>query len=543
MIEPGAPVDRPTGAVFPLGYSSPNDKSWSAHRLGKRHFAMLAVILCLAASLRVYHLTAPSLWFDEVGSIERSTGHGEWGLDPKAQYYDHAPDPVSPAEALPLSAVIGGLDTNPPFYFVVLRAWWTVFGTGDASVRGFSVLASLLTIIVLFYTAQFFVSPAGSLWACLLMAVSPPQIHYAQEARPYAFALLLGLCACNALLRIHRDGIRWTRVLALASSCTALLLTHYFFIGGVAALMAFAAIELRERTRWITLGVLSASLVPMGLFLLWMLSRLHGVVQNMQWLNDDPHGLFIHTLIRAACLPVWYLLEPRDSAMAMGIPGGLLLIIPALLSRRRPTLLLATLWPCGVIAVVAAADLYFTRNALSYVRYTLAASPMVFLAVVALAEMSGRWLKHVLPALVIVAAALRIPSVYEDELWYKTEARKLAADIVRNIGPDDVLVVASNDKGGMYRATYEYPQIIHYAGPLPCAAATVEGPPDAATLEKIWQHKRVWVVECYFHGGARGMLGPSTVLKQFPVYLHIGGLYELQRAMPASQPGDGQAKP
>ena len=80
-------------------------------RLRVRTMAPLAVIVALAAALRLYKITAFALWFDEsvsVALISRSWAH----------MWSRVAD-----------------DIGPPLYFVVLKLWCTVFGQSLLSLR------------------------------------------------------------------------------------------------------------------------------------------------------------------------------------------------------------------------------------------------------------------------------------------------------------------------------------------------------------------------------------------------------------------------
>ena len=221
----------------------------------------------------------------------------------------------------------------------------------------------------------------------------------------------------------------------------------------------------------------------------------------------------------------------KRSASTSCVPAIALLIVPLFLYHRSPILLLCALWPIGIIGLVAVSDLWLGHGALEYVRYTLAAAPMVFVGFVAISEMGGQWLRHVLPALALAGGILAAPQAYADQSQLKPEVRELAYDIETQVKPGDVLVVASRPEMGLASAGLEYLGIDYYAGPLPCAAAVLEAPADQIARDAIWSHKRVWLVQCF--GGIAGsaQIDPSTYLgrcKLIPAgntHLYAGRLF------------------
>jgi mannosyltransferase len=92
-------------------------------------------------------------------------------------------------------------ETNPPFYFVALKIWTALFGTGETAVRSLSAVASTASMPLAYLLGvELAGSTAAGLIAATLLALSPVQLFFAHEARVYAFlplfvlVTLLGLC-------------------------------------------------------------------------------------------------------------------------------------------------------------------------------------------------------------------------------------------------------------------------------------------------------------------------------------------------------------
>jgi hypothetical protein len=278
-------------------------------------------------------------------------------------------------------------------------------------------------------------------------------------------------------------------------------------------------------------GVVAASCIVelWAVPILWIHSQ--SMHQGIDWLAQPRDGLLSETLFRIAWLPLEFLIRPPDNVDAACTPAIVLLILPLFLHKRRPGVLLAGLWPIGIIGLVAASDLWLGHGALSYERYTLAAAPMVFIGFVAIADMGGRWTRHLLPAMALAGAILAVPQAYTDEHWFKPEARELALDVKEQLQPGDCLVVESHTSMGLYSAELTYLNIDFYDGPLPCALAVLEGPADESVRHAIWSHKRVLLVRT-FDGSAGnlkfdpiGYAGMCRITPMGSAHYHAGRLY------------------
>ena len=119
--------------------------------ISRRHWAILCAVLAAAALLRFYQIGGPSLWKDEIWSVEMAMGRGSVHdqLPPNVIRTDQ-PDLTGLAAAAPWWSIcthLGGV-THPPLYFVVLRGWMDLFGTGALATRSLSAIFSLAAILV-----------------------------------------------------------------------------------------------------------------------------------------------------------------------------------------------------------------------------------------------------------------------------------------------------------------------------------------------------------------------------------------------------------
>ncbi len=180
----------------------------------------LAGLSVLALVLRVVPMQDRGVWLDETYSLY-------WAS--------------FPWQAIP--GLLLRYEAHPPLYYLLLHLWLPYTGT-DTWLRFPSAVFGAATVPVVYGLGLSLVGRGPSLLGAALFAVTPTQVWYGQEARPYALlSLLIGL----TLLAFLRLRERPTRGLALGY-CLALvaaLWLHY------AAMLALA-------------GLVLATLVPGG---------------------------------------------------------------------------------------------------------------------------------------------------------------------------------------------------------------------------------------------------------------------------------------
>ena len=117
---------------------------------------------------------------------------------------------------------------HPPLYYVMVRLWAQVFGDSPAGVRSLSAIISLLIFPTVYWLClELFDSAVVGWLAMALIAVSPLQLYFAQEARQYTLWMVEILGSSAALLRAMKqeNKINW----ALYSLSLVLgLYTHLF---------------------------------------------------------------------------------------------------------------------------------------------------------------------------------------------------------------------------------------------------------------------------------------------------------------------------
>lgn len=197
------------------------------------HRVLLALILLLCAGLRLFHLGRASLWSDEIFS----------------RYYL---DVFGPDFALHQGL---SLETNPPAYYFLLRAWIALWGCGDVALRSLSALASVLCIPFTYLLGREVAGKRLGLLAALLYSVCPTSVYFAQETRAYAFLMLSGVILLWSAALFERDPRSMPAIatyLVAGTSCLYLHATGLLFVAacGAAVWLYLARRRPRALARW-----------------------------------------------------------------------------------------------------------------------------------------------------------------------------------------------------------------------------------------------------------------------------------------------------
>lgn len=169
---------------------------------------ILLTIILLGLFLRLFKLGYHDLWYDEAISISLSNKYS--------------------------------IIWNPPLFYTILHYWMKLFGQSEFSIRFPSVIFSTLSIPSIYLLAKRLFNPKVGALAAIIMAISPMQIWYAQEARPYSAVLLFGIISTYFLIMAIKGAPRYwyyfvvTSILGLYTGefYTVLLISHIilFFV-------------------------------------------------------------------------------------------------------------------------------------------------------------------------------------------------------------------------------------------------------------------------------------------------------------------------
>jgi 4-amino-4-deoxy-L-arabinose transferase-like glycosyltransferase len=471
----------------------------------------------LAAGLRLHAVVTANLWLDEYWTMELACGRDTTHMHlPVNVLLPSLPSLSSLADARPWWTIPGSLSqvTHPPLFFLLLRGWWALLGGSDIAARLLPWTASMTAVVLMYFVARRINGPKAALWAALLMAISGQQIFYAQEIRSYSLIVALGLGALAALIDIERRGASVRRLAVLAALTYALLMTHYFTVGLLAAFVVYAAIRLPRRdTVRVALAfavAAAAFAVTWGPFMLKQHAAmgLETVGGAAFLLEHSPHHV-AHAFARLLAVPAQPL-APASYMNPAGIPPKLawvglpLFLAPLFWIRRRPDLLVWYLWVAGVVTPLLALDLSRSSMHLAFPRYTLLAAPGIFAVFAAGYEwIKGLW-QYVPPAVVTLVCARLLPASLQQPQT-KDDWQPIATIAAQSMGPDGALVVTAPP--GWERATYLY--VAHYLGPVNRPVAILNVPASPQLLAELHAHSPVWVINGW--RGAPPVFGPGRL--------------------------------
>ncbi|MBN2170765.1 MAG: glycosyltransferase family 39 protein [Candidatus Krumholzibacteriota bacterium] len=393
----------------------------------------------LALLVRLYRLQAPSLWVDELFTLQAVRTARE--IDPGFLLRDlHGPLYTA------LCALFGGV----------------LSGEG---LRLVSALAGALTVPFVHAWARRAAGDGEAALAALLMAISPFAVWYGQELRNYSLVLLLASATFLVLERWRGDDPGWRGfagfVLAAWLGLLANLTFLLFLVGSGLALLAGARGRRRRTLGWLALATVSV--------LLLSLPWIHSFAVQMQpqrlvvdmpgWEEPPLRG---ETTFSLVALPyTLYALTwgfslgpslaeihwgPRQSLMAhaplVGILG--LLAVGLLLrgwlrseGRRFEWLLL-------VAVVLGLASFLAIKNFKVYnVRYVCMVLPLLLLLVSrGLLSLSWRSVRIGATVAVLALFTVSLGHHYWHPAYAKEDSRAAARRMEALAGPQDLVVVA-----------------------------------------------------------------------------------------------------
>lgn len=188
-----------------------------------------AFLLMLAFLLRLHHLSVDSLWIDEIASL--GFARLSWAS---------------------LFGPISKMEPTPPTYYALLKAWIALVPAREFTLRLPSAIAGAVSVPILFLFARRAFGWKAGLLAGLLLALAPEQVALAQNARVYAFVLLVfaaGLLAAQAYVTAASPPQARRALAGFALSATALVWLHATGIFAASALCVYVLVTLAAEGR------------------------------------------------------------------------------------------------------------------------------------------------------------------------------------------------------------------------------------------------------------------------------------------------------
>jgi uncharacterized membrane protein len=255
-------------------------------------------LLILGIIFRFAHLTEKIYWVDEVATSLRVSGYtksevvgllttqGTVNVTALQRYQHPAPD----KNFADLLQALTHSPEHSPLYFLLLRGWIECFGSSIAAIRSLSVLFSLLMLPLIYWLCQELFHSSLTGWlAIALLSISPFEVAYAQEARPYSLWSVTLLLSSITLLRAMRLKSQSSWVwysISLTLSLYTSLLSVFVMIGQIVWAIAVAG----HRNLKTVSAYFIATLLGLMTFAPWLLVIFYhwnAFAENTTWMRES----------------------------------------------------------------------------------------------------------------------------------------------------------------------------------------------------------------------------------------------------------------
>jgi mannosyltransferase len=484
----------------------------------RRSGAVLAICL-LAFGLRVFHLGAQSLWYDEGLSVYLAS--------------------LPPLNTIQTSAITD----HPPLHALLLGAWMRVAGRSEFAVRFVSLWWSVLAMALTWRLGRELLTDAIGAIGAGLMSASALAVWYAQETLGYALLLALTLIMAWAFARLahsescsgergashlHRNealhrpapargfaaqGDQWAWAVLVISSIAALY-THYYaaftLLALNVALFAVLACRLQNRLRNPQVAVrfwLAQIVIVIG-FAPWLPAAVHQAATNVtyfpgrvgwQTVVDDTLRAFATGDVAPTTIAAW-------AVGAMGV-----LAVVGAFAEQPGTTRLNRMMAVSLVAVPVAAMAVIAWNKPKFApRYLIEALPAFCLLIGA--GLTAMWrsvagqnviLSYGRRVLVIsgvgvllITGVLSLRATYFDPARQRPDMRGVAAYIQANEKPPDVIVLLSGHQWPVFEYYYrgQAPFISMPNSLMPPAQSPLDYRAARQLNDIAYRHDRLWLV-------------------------------------------------
>jgi uncharacterized membrane protein len=243
----------------------------------------LSLVIVMGGLLRWLNLGHSVYWGDEVYSSIRIFGHRTAELRAAiAQGQVVTAATIQTFQQLsPLKGIGATLQSLAiedahltPLYFVLVRLWASIFGDSVAAIRSFSALCGCLLLPVTYGLAiELFQRRRVALMSTALVAVSPIQLIYAQEARMYSLWMLTVAVAALMLLRALRSQ-RPRDWWWLTGALTLMLYSHFLAVMMLGGFSVYVLLT-QWRQRRILWAFARSATIAIGAFSPWLWIFIH----------------------------------------------------------------------------------------------------------------------------------------------------------------------------------------------------------------------------------------------------------------------------
>jgi uncharacterized membrane protein len=354
------------------------------------HMLSLVFITMIGLFLRVYGLNQQSLWYDELFSFDKAHPGKTW-LEVWNSVHT---------------------DNHPPFYYLLLHAFFKVFGFTATSGRLLSTIAGTLAIPATYFLGRLVRGPKLGLLLASIAATNYFLVYYAQEARFYSLLYLFTVCLLASFITwLRKPNAPHTAVVVVFALLTAY--THYFGLFFLAAIGLFflflqSVARFRKQVLW-HYGVVAALVFAIG-----YIPIIGDLIRNTQYVSGwipRPNADTFFDYVRAF---VGYNIQLKQAFYFFGLTVGAFLLfaqLPQSITARfyafqkRP-------WLAALLLLILFFALELASSALEknwpQLPFTLFAGAWLALAVLATVAWRSRPQTHGAPFTILLATCVVI---------------------------------------------------------------------------------------------------------------------------------------
>jgi hypothetical protein len=442
-------------------------------QLRARTWLLVVPLLLISMTLGIFQLDWDGFWYDEWWSLFNSG----------AAFFS---EPLSPAGIW--ERLIASDPWQTPGYPLLLSAWGNLVGWSEFATRLSSLLASLLSIALLYrFTRTLTRDPLAAWCAAGVLAGSTWTIYFSHELRVYTVYLFFCILFLYSYLLLARQR-RPAQHLLLALSGTLMLYMHPFgwpLYGTVSLWHLSRLLRPAAQRGWWSAAVALA--VPVLLFLPWLTILLNMVGEARRIERSPVTAMLFVDLIER----ILYVFS-NGSTMFLALLG-----VGSIIGRKRSA---AMVW--ALLAVLLPATLVaYALTSLNEPRYAFAVLPL--LALIAGLGMAALHRRRIPAALLLALWLLPALFVLRDpemgkllQNTYPQPSRDMARQLLPYLTPDAGLL---NYLGQGAKPEQQATIMVHYLGRTDIAALEME---TSVTLETfiarfdaaVADEQRLWLL-------------------------------------------------
>lgn len=447
----------------------------------------LYAAMLLGAFLRLYRLGHQSIWGDEALTLQLYTAGSS------------------------LSEVLSNIwekAFHPPLYFLVAHYWYRL-GDSEFMLRFPSAVFGIALIPVVYILTRKLFNPRISTITAFLVAVSPFNVWYSQEARMYSLQMLL--VAGSILLFIKAwQTRRPIDFAAYALVTAAALFTHMSTVALVAAQGVFAlAFTIKDRRALVLIGMQGLAL---AVFTPWLLNFFaERSVTNTGQVGFGQESNFLHLGYGLFTFNVGYSLGPTVAELHY------LSASDAVRSHLPVIIFCAVVF--GVLTILGLFNAYRAHRFAFWLLLSMFSIPICLVAVGSLMpgvgltprylipavvpywivmgiglEAAGRSrLAPILPAAVTLVIAVSLYNHFFQPACAKQDVRSAVNLINHKAQPDDAVIISSVELGGPFIYYFKRKDVQYFG--YPPSLGMVNPKALAADMDEILANKEfVWLI-------------------------------------------------